>query len=259
MSDLARLALEVNEAQFALGNECFEAEGARFVRNLRFPEVRDANHVSFVAASSAEAIRRLLARMDLEHAASPARSVHCDFLTPPAVEAALLLLGFRSCAVIVSVLEGDLAGTSVEHDIREASSDRDLEELRVLQSMDWEESLVRQARGDDAAAGEACALSRRLKCPPGRFFLALAGGMPCGHVSALPGLHGMGQVEDLFVASAFRRRGIARALIRRAVDACREAGASRVVIAADATDFPKDAYAAMGFRAVAVKRDYWTG
>ena len=42
--DLAVRALDVNEAQYALANECFEAEGALFVRNTATPAVRDANH-----------------------------------------------------------------------------------------------------------------------------------------------------------------------------------------------------------------------
>lgn len=258
MSDaLARLALDVNEAQFALGNECFDAPGARFVRSARWPEVRDANHVCRVTSSSEDELADLLARMDAEHAASPARSVHCDFRTPPVVEAGLLLRGFQSASVIVSVLQGELAGDAPKHDLREVESAEDWSALRELKLLDWEETLARQARGDDASVGESLFESRRAKCPPGRFFLARDGAMPSGFACALPGLERTGQVEDVFVAPAFRRRGIARALIHRAVDACREAGAPGVVIAADAADLPKSAYAAMGFRPVAVKRDYW--
>jgi predicted N-acetyltransferase YhbS len=63
----------------------------------------------------------------------------------------------------------------------------------------------------------------------------------------------------LFVEAAFRHRGLATALIHHCVRRCREAGAGPVVIVADPDDTPKHMYAAMGFRPVATKRDYWKG
>lgn len=49
------------------------------------------------------------------------------------------------------------------------------------------------------------------------------------------------------------------ALIHRCVAHCREQGAGSIVIAATASDTPKEMYAAMGFRPVAVKREYGKG
>ena len=49
------------------------------------------------------------------------------------------------------------------------------------------------------------------------------------------------------------------ALIHRCVAHCREQGAGLIVITAIASDTPEVMYAAMGFRPVAVKRDYGKG
>jgi predicted GNAT family acetyltransferase len=67
----------------------------------------------------------------------------------------------------------------------------------------------------------------------------------------------MGQVEDLFTHPDFRHRGLATALIHHCVADARQQGAGPVMLVADAHDTPKDMYAAMGFRPVAAKREYW--
>lgn len=60
----------------------------------------------------------------------------------------------------------------------------------------------------------------------------------------------------MFTHRDFRHRGLATALIHHCVAEARREGAGPVVIVADPTDTPKRMYAAMGFRPVAVKRDY---
>lgn len=67
---------------------------------------------------------------------------------------------------------------------------------------------------------------------------------------------GVGKVEDLFTAPAFRHRGIATALIAHAVDDARQRGAGPVLIGADANDTPKAMYSAMGFRPLLMYRSF---
>jgi ribosomal protein S18 acetylase RimI-like enzyme len=55
------------------------------------------------------------------------------------------------------------------------------------------------------------------------------------------------QVESVGTLEEFRGRGIARAVVLRAVEAAREAGAERVFIVADEADWPKDLYVRLGF------------
>jgi ribosomal protein S18 acetylase RimI-like enzyme len=101
------------------------------------------------------------------------------------------------------------------------------------------------------------ARTRRLKCPPAQYYLGYIYGAPRGYFSTLPARSRVAQVEDLFVDPEFRHQGLATALIHHCVRECREAGARQIVIVADPDDTPKNMYAAMGFRPVAIKRDYW--
>lgn len=54
----------------------------------------------------------------------------------------------------------------------------------------------------------------------------------------------------------YRKRGVATALIHHCVSQCRAKGAGPVVIVADPTDTPKNIYARMGFRPVAIQSKY---
>jgi GNAT superfamily N-acetyltransferase len=54
-------------------------------------------------------------------------------------------------------------------------------------------------------------------------------------------------VEEVATLSAFRRRGLAGAVVRAAVDAALHSGATRIVIPTDAEDWPQVLYAGLGF------------
>jgi len=256
-TDLAARALDVNEAQFLLGNESFIDACARFVRNIAYPDIRDANHVSHVTASTPDEVDALLARADETFAHAPHRAYHTDFRTPPAFEARLALDGYQSRATLVLMLEGALEGTPRQFDIRPVASEDDWAAFERLHALDWAEARERLGQTPAPDVGLRMARSRRLKCPPAQYYLAYESGEARGYFSTLPGVDGMAQVEDLFVDPAWRHRGIATALIHHCVDACRRAGSGPIVITADVDDTPKDMYAALGFRPVAVKRDWW--
>lgn len=83
MTDIARTALAAVHGFPALGNERFEADGATFIRNRTVSDIRDANHVAHVTASTPQEIDRLLARVEREFAGFPYRRFHLDFTTPP--------------------------------------------------------------------------------------------------------------------------------------------------------------------------------
>ncbi len=55
------------------------------------------------------------------------------------------------------------------------------------------------------------------------------------------------QVEYVDTLEEFRGRGVARAVVLRAITAAEEAGAERVFIVADDDDWPKDLYVRLGF------------
>ena len=254
-AELARRALAVNQANLALGHEVFTAYGATFVRNTAFPRIHDANHVAGITASTPDEIERLLARVETVFAHCTHRKFHTDFTTPPAFEARLVLDGYKPNFALVMLLEGDLRGTPKPCDIRPVVDGAGWAAFHELHAADWRE-YTRRIGGEDDAAGVAMAHANTIKCPPVQYWLAYVEGRACGYFNSWAGIDGVGQVESLFVQAEHRHRGLATALIHHCVADARAKGAGPVVIVAGAADTPKQMYGAMGFRPVALKREY---
>ncbi len=254
---LIRRALAVNEANLALGHETFFADGAMFVRNRDVPNIRDANHVAHVIAATPNEIDRLLRRVEEEFAGFPHRAFFLDFTTPPAFEARLQLEGYIRTEALVMLLEGKTKGKKPQHEIRAISSDADWQAFACLQQQDWREYAERTGITDDGGeVGSRMRAVLQAKQPPLQYWLAYADGEPRGYFSSWEGTDGVGQVENLYVQKEFRHRGLATALLHHCVDESRKKGAGPVVIVSDPTDTPKHMYAAMGWRPVAIKREY---
>lgn len=255
MDDLLRRAFAVNQAWLALGNERFVAAGGTFVRNRDVPQVRDANHVAHVTAATDADVDALLARAEEEFAGLPHRAFHIDPLTPPALEARLVLEGYEHTGALYLLLEGELRGRPRECEIRLVDGEAAWQAYLTLHREDWVES-----RGEDAdmiAVGEAMFRAHRSKSPPVRYWLAYEDGEAKAYLASWEGPDRIGQVEDLFTTQEARHRGLATALIHHCVADCREHGAGPVVIVADPGDTPKGMYATLGFRPLALKRGYW--
>jgi GNAT superfamily N-acetyltransferase len=253
--DLVWRAIAVNAANLALGCEVFEAEGATFVRQRSNYDIRDANHIQHVRASTPPEIDRLLAQADVEFAHAPHRKFECDLDTLPEFEARLALDGYTLDLALVMLLEGDLNGSVPEHDVRPLR-DGDWLAFERLHAADWAEGREKQGLEIALDTERRMAAVQRRKSPPVRYWLVYGDGEARGYFNAWEGLDGMGQVENLFVHPDWRHRGMATALIHRCVADAREHGAGPVVIVADPTDTPMRMYAAMGFRPVAVKRSW---
>lgn len=252
----AHRALDVNAANLALGHGVFEAEGATFVRSRAYPRIHDANHVRDVTASSPEAIDRLLVRVERDYEDIGHRRFDVDFRTPPGFVARLALEGYERSDALAMLVEGEVQGKRSEHEIRAIETDEDWAEYARLRTLDWREYSERSKRPDEPEVGEALIAISRLKSPPVRYWLACVEGKPRAYMNSWVGLDGMGQIEDLFTEAEFRHRGLASALIHHCVADCRAQGAGPVVIVADPTDTPRQMYAAMGFRPVAVYSHY---
>jgi ribosomal protein S18 acetylase RimI-like enzyme len=259
LTDLDRIAdaLDTNAAILELGNEVFDADGARLVRNRAAPDIRVANHVAAMEASSVAEIDTLLARVEREFDGFPHRMFHADFRTPPAFEARMLLEGYERGEELLMLLEGELRGTAKPFEIKAVDDDATWEQFHALQRIGWREFTERVGRADeDPAVGERMFGVYRAKSPPLRYWLACDEGTPAGHLSSWEGRNGVGQVEDLAVIAEHRHRGIATALLHHCVADARAHGAKSVVLNCDPTDTPKQMYAAMGWRPVAVGRRY---
>ncbi len=258
MTDAARIALTVSEAFSALGNARFEVEGATFVRNREIPDIWDANHMTHVTAATPDEIDGLLARVEREFVGCNHRQFRVDFTTPPALEARLALEGYQRSETLVMLLEGELQGQPKRHEIRPLTDDAGWQAYTALHDLDWREYKERipGTGGFDEKTAEAMMRSRQLKSPPVRHWLACVDGEPRAYLSSWGGVDGVGMVEDLFTHPDFRHHGLAAALIHHGVSEARLEGAGPIVIGADTTDTPKRMYAALGFRPVAVKREY---
>jgi GNAT superfamily N-acetyltransferase len=255
-TDLVRRVMDVDHLFLSLGHETFESEGARFVRDRKFPGIHDANHVAYVTVDTPEAVERLLARADREFAHCHHRLFLLDALTPPAVEAGLLLRGYERSDFLFLVLEGALTGVAPAHDVRALEDDAGWAAYARLKQRYWDEVALRLGLLDVAWVGADMVRVHRRKSPPVRYWLAYVDGEPRGFVASLVGANGTGQVEDLYVEPDVRHRGLANALIHRGVTDCRARGAGPVLIVADGSDTPKTMYAAMGFRPTAVEHKY---
>lgn len=253
-------AIRVNWRNLALGHPAFEAAGATFVRNPAYPRIYDANFIYGISAAAPDEIESLIARARKEYAHCGAITFRLDPSTPPALEARLALEGEqRGGGLLVMLLEGDLRGGAPKPcDIRPIDTEAAWGAYVGLKRADWREHAARADEDPEAIAiSDGLAATNRMKCPPVRHFMAYVDDRPVGFFNAWEGEGGgIGQVEDLFVLPEHRHRGIATALIHHCVADARAHGAGPIVICADPTDTPKHMYAALGWRPVALTRQF---
>lgn len=83
-----------------------------------------------------------------------------------------------------------------------------------------------------------------------RFFVAFDGEVPASRCELYLG-PGIAQIEDVVTLPEHRSRGLARAVVLRALDAARVAGADLVFLHADEEDWPKELYRRLGFEDLA--------
>ena len=257
MNDLASRVLAVPREYQALGNERFQADGATFIRNRAAPESRNANHVTQVIASTSEEIDRLLVRVEQEFEDIPHRSFELDFTVASSVEARLVLDGYRWSEGLLLLVEGDLIGNPKPCDVRPVDDNAGWDAVHRMWDADRREEETR-GRGAYSKEGARARMGvKRAKSPPVRCWLACVDGDPVAYCSSWSGVGGIGLVEDLLTHPDFRHQGLATALVHHCVGDCREQGAGPVLICAGANETPKQMYAAMGFKPVAVSREYW--
>jgi GNAT superfamily N-acetyltransferase len=137
------------------------------------------------------------------------------------------------------------------------TTEADWQGLHTLVRRDHEDGSRTQGGALSPEVTRGIVASYRQKAPACQFFLARADDGDCAYGAAVLCEDGLGMVEDLFTLPAFRRRGIATAIIAQAVSHVRSRGAEHVLIGAHATEAPKRLYASLGFKPVCVTRDYF--
>jgi GNAT superfamily N-acetyltransferase len=98
------------------------------------------------------------------------------------------------------------------------------------------EEVVEQIAGHRRVLAEAGA----------RFFVAFEGGVPASRCELYVG-EGIAQVEDVGTLEPHRGRGLARAVVVRAIEEARAEGCDLVYLHADDEDWPKELYGRLGF------------
>jgi GNAT superfamily N-acetyltransferase len=241
----------------ALGHEAIETGLATFVRNPAFPSIHDANFVYDVTASTDEAIERLLERARIEYADCETVTFRLGPDAPPALEARLGVDAIERNRTLVMLLEDELEGVPPVHELMPIEDEAGWAALSDLKRADWRENAAKMGCDPNRMEiPDALAATSRLKSPAVRHFLALGGGRPVGCFNSWSGVDGVGQVEDLFVLPEWRHLGVATALIHRCVADARARGAGPIVICTDLSDTPKTLYRRMGWRPLAVCRQY---
>jgi GNAT superfamily N-acetyltransferase len=254
---MLRRALDVNWSNLALGHQVFSAAGATFVRNPALPDVYDANFVFDITASEPAAINALLGRVGEEYPHAPRFTFRTDPLTPPAFEARLAFEGYEWTDAILLLLEGPVLGTRRECEIRPVEDDAASLTYAELKHLDWcEHAPPKKVEAGDSSIVQRLIATNKLKCPPVQYVLAYQDGCGVGYSSTWEGRDGVGQVEDVFVHAAYRRRGIAAAMIHRCVEIARARGAGPMVIVVDPRNAAKYLYSALGWRPIALCRQY---
>lgn len=255
---LAR-AVDAAEGYLELANEVTRTDYATFVTNDEWPGVNDANHCSLVRFADGDDAALQQVWLGI-HSRAADFTVKIDPLTPPTLEARLVLDGRQGHAELHMMLpaDADLAARQSTANIRAVETDDDWATLAHLKRLDHIEAAERAGK-PVRSEGDSWALinAKRAKSPEVRYFLAAADSVDCAFFSAWPGRNGVGVVEDLFTQPQFRRRGIATQLFAHAVADARARGASEVMTSADPDDTPKQLFAALGFMPVFLVRSYW--
>ncbi len=245
-------AVDVNYANYRLGNEVLPGPQATFVRNGSVPDIYEANHVSDIRARTPDEIDALLEAIEREYQNCHHRRFDVDHRTPPEFVARLLVEGgYERSDAVVMLLAGELLGQPRPTDIRPIATDVDWRAYWDLMWLNWKEHRDKEGRPSDEGVARQMLDAHRRKQPPVQYFMAYLEGRPAAYFNSWEGLDGVGQVEDLFTHPEFRNQGIARSLIHHCVSEARASGARQVVIVADPADSPKKLYERMGFLPVA--------
>jgi GNAT superfamily N-acetyltransferase len=224
-------------------------------RNPELAEVYDANHVVGVRACSADEIAAVEAGAAEAIGAAPHKVV-ADADTPEPFVAHLVLEGYALDLEVEMVLAGPLRLDRLpDGAVTPLEGDDDWAAYAELVRLDGAEQAARAGRAPwPAGVAEAITAYRRAKSPAVAHWGARCDGELVAFFSSAPGVDGMGVVEHLFTRKDQRGRGIAAALMARAVEDARERGAHEVLIGARVDDTPMHWYRRLGFEPVRLHR-----
>jgi GNAT superfamily N-acetyltransferase len=112
----------------------------------------------------------------------------------------------------------------------------------------WSEGWRTEPEVEDEEVVQQLAENRRviMSAVDTRFFAARVDGTVASYCE-LYSDGSTGQIENVFTFERFRKRGLARAIVSRALDESRAAGHDLTFLLADRDDWPKELYRKLGF------------
>jgi GNAT superfamily N-acetyltransferase len=246
--------IEAYRWQRALGNTVVELPHGRIVLNPAHPDVWDANHLDSVKAERPQEVEELLESMERHLAHTPWRVVHTDPFTPESFTARLALDGYvEQPAVIQMVLHGPLEAPAAGS-IVPVRTEADWATLAALVRRDHEEGARTGGHLLSPELSASVVAAYRAKDGPYRFHLVHLDGQPVAYGALAVAPSGAGMIEDLFTLPAFRRRGIASALIAYFAADLAARQCSCVFLGAIVGEKPRHLYAKLGFRPLMLTR-----
>tara|TARA_R110001606_G_scaffold260264_3_gene408106 strand:+ start:5757 stop:6557 length:801 start_codon:yes stop_codon:yes gene_type:complete len=258
LDDLARRACDTYYFHAAIGMQVTTKQFCSSLRDADRPYVWDLNRIFEITAQTAKEIDQAMAFVDARIQTLGYAYISTSPFTSPAVIARLAFDDYREeTPVIQMVLQAPLKATHpVGYGLQPVASDTDWQTLYELVLTDHSEGARTRGKKVEPHVTRGMVDGYRRKTGPCHFFLASIDGTPCAYGSATIAPNGMGMVEDLFTLPAFRRRGLASALISDCVDHLRQHGCTDILIGSLATEPPKALYRKLGFEPVCVTRSF---
>lgn len=182
------------------------------------------------------------------------RVVHTDPFTPDRFTARLALDGYaEQPATIQMVLERDLP-TQPDVPIQPVETATDWHALAALIRRDHEEGARTARERLPTEMTDAIVASYRAKDEPYRFHMVKVDGQPVAYGALAAAPSGAGMIEDLFTLPAYRKRGLASALIGRFAAELKARGCTCIFLGAFVGEQPRHLYARLGFRPALLTR-----
>lgn len=208
----------------------------------RFPTKWDLNFLSIddpvapeeVGALAAEA-ETLFTERGLEH-----RKLHVDFGWGESLVAPFDEIGWSADRLQVMTLEDDPAATGEENRVEEM--DR---QAMLAPTRDWYLRTLNISREGATRLAESLEATERAISTR---YLAIRERRRVVSWCHLYAGDGVAQIEEVSTFPDARRRGYGRAVVRRAIQEARAAGADLVFLVADCDDWPRELYERMGFK-----------
>jgi GNAT superfamily N-acetyltransferase len=253
--DLPRRIAEAYRWHRRLGARGIEAPHCHIVADPSMPEVWDCNHVDTITARASAEIDLVFVAMDHHLAHSRWRVAHTDSFTPEPFLARLAFAEFRERPVTIQMAlvgEPSFRGTSL--DLRVVEGEADWAVLAKLARANHEEGLTTGGLEIEPGVSEAIVAGYRAKTPDCQFHLVHEAGTAIAYGASAAAPNGLGMIEDVFTSPAFRRRGVASAMIATLAARLREGGCDAVFLGALAEEQAKHIYARLGFEPVSLGR-----